>query len=149
MPAMPPTTAAPLLRTFRRVTVVMHSSCGDALWPVCRRLEVFSVDRASAAQRMRTFSHAQLVVSTIIYWCSHASTGADFGAKQAEFFAAQRRDDIVPNRYGDALGGLYCLRALQPAYEAYRHIGPLHAANGLPSPSEFSPSYVKLGYRNA
>jgi hypothetical protein len=94
---------------------------------------------------MRTSSRAQHVVSAIIRWCSHASVGGDFGAKQGEFFAAQRRDDIVPNGYGDAIGGLYRVGAPQPAYEAYRHIGPLHAAMVLPSPSEFSPSCIKLG----
>jgi len=54
---------------------------------------------------VRTFSRAQHVVSAIIRWCSRASTGGDFGAKQGEFFAAQRRDDIVANGYSDAIGG--------------------------------------------
>jgi hypothetical protein len=55
------------------------------------------------------------------------------------------RDDIVPNRYGDAIDGLYRVTAMQPAHEPYRHTGPLHAAMVLPSPSEFSPSYRKAG----
>jgi hypothetical protein len=54
---------------------------------------------------MRTSSRAQRVVSAIIRWCSHAGTGGDFGAKQRQFFMAQRRDDIVANRYSDAIGG--------------------------------------------
>jgi hypothetical protein len=75
-------------------------------------LERLSVYRASVVQRMRTLSRAH-VVSTIICWRSHSSSvGGDFGAKQGEFFAEQRRDDIVPKRYGDAVGGLYRLGAL-------------------------------------
>src|SRR5258707_6024205 len=74
---------------------------------------------------MRTFPRAQHVVSTIICWCFHASSvSGDFGARQGEFFAEQ---------------------ALQPAHEPYRHIGTLPRSSGLPSPSEFSPSYRKLG----
>jgi hypothetical protein len=69
-------------------------------------LEFLSDYRASVVQRMRTFSRAQHVVSAIICRCSHSSgVDDDFGAKQGEFFAGQRRDDIVPNRYGDAIGG--------------------------------------------
>jgi hypothetical protein len=76
-------------------------------------------------QRMRTFSRAQDVVSTIICWCSHSSSvGGDLGAKQGEFFAEQARE---------------------PALEPYRHTGILpRAAVVLPSPSEFSPSYNNL-----
>jgi hypothetical protein len=74
---------------------------------------------------MRTFPREQHVVSTIICWCFHASSvSGDFGARQGEFFAEQ---------------------ALQPAHEPYRHIGTLPRSSGLPSPSEFSPSYRKLG----
>jgi hypothetical protein len=73
---------------------------------------------------MRTFPRAQHVVSTIICWCFHASSVCgDFGARQGEFFAEQ---------------------ALQPAHRPYRHIGTLPRSSGLPSPSEFSPSYRKL-----
>jgi hypothetical protein len=64
---------------------------------------------------MRTFSRAQNVVSAIIWWCSRASTGGDFGAKQGQFFMAQRRDDIVADGYGDTIGGLHRVGALQPA----------------------------------
>jgi hypothetical protein len=32
--------------------------------------------------------------------------GGDFAAKQGKFFAEQRRDYIVPDRNGDATGGL-------------------------------------------
>jgi hypothetical protein len=31
--------------------------------------------------------------------------GGEFAAKQVEGFAAQRRDDIVPNRNGETTGG--------------------------------------------
>src|SRR6266849_4765478 len=86
-------------------------------------LESVSAYRASVVQRMRTFSRVQRVVSTIICWC-----------------------DIVPNRYGGAIGGLYRVGAPQPAHEPYRHTGPLPCSKWLPSPSEFSPSYIiKLG----
>ena len=77
-------------------------------------------------QRMRTFSRAQHVVSTIICWCCHSShVGGDFGVKQGEFFAEQ---------------------LLQPAHEPYRIQAPSRAAVVLPSPSGFSPSYRKLWY---
>jgi hypothetical protein len=115
--------AAPLLRTFRRVTVVMHSSSGDALRPVWGCL---SDCRASAVQRLRTFSRAQHVVSTIICWCSQSSdVDSDFGVKQGEFFAE---------------------RLLQAAHEPYRIPAPSRAAVVLPSPSEFSSSYGKPWY---
>jgi hypothetical protein len=81
---------------------------------------------------MRTLSRAQYVVSTIICWRSHSSSvGGDFGAKQGEFFAEQRRDDIVPKRYGDVIGGLYRVGALQQAHEPYRHTSPLPRSNGI------------------
>jgi hypothetical protein len=74
---------------------------------------------------MRTLSRAQHAASTIICWCFRCSdAGGDFDWKQGEFFAEQ---------------------ALQPAREPYRHIDTLRAAVMLPSPSEFSPSYRKLG----
>src|SRR6202022_1049715 len=118
-PAMPPPSAVPLLRTLRRVTVVMHSSLVMCFGRSDAGLECLSVYRGCVVQRMRAFSRAQHVVSTIICWCSHSSVGGDFGARQGEFFAEQRRDDIVPNRYGDAIGGLYRVGALQPAHEPY------------------------------
>src|SRR5260370_31185129 len=120
MPAMPPKSAVPILRTLRRVTVVMHSSLVMRFGRSDAGLEPFSVYRASVVQRMHTFSRVQHVASRIIYWC-----------------------DIVLNRCGDAIGGLYCIGAPQPAHEPHRPTGPSHAAMGLPSPSEFSPSYLK------
>jgi hypothetical protein len=80
-------------------------------------LECLSDCRASAVQRLRTFSRAQHVVSTIICWCF-----SDFGVKQGEFFAGQ---------------------LLQAAHEPYRIPVPSRAAVALPSPSEFSSSYGK------
>jgi hypothetical protein len=55
------------------------------------------------------------------------------------------RDDIVPNRHGDAIDGFYRVAAMQPGHEPYRHTGSLYAAMVLPSPSEFASSYRKLG----
>jgi hypothetical protein len=108
-------------------------------------LQSLSVYRAFVIQRMRTLSRAQRGVWAIICWRSHSSrAGPDFGAKQGEFFAEHRRDDIAPDPHGDAIGGLYRVGTPQPAHE-YRHTGPLHAAMVLPSPSGFSPSYLKLG----
>jgi hypothetical protein len=70
-------------------------------------LDSFSDYRASVVQRMRKFSRAQHVVSTIICWCFHSSgVGGDFDVKQGGFFAEQ---------------------ALQPAHEPYRHTGTLPA----------------------
>jgi hypothetical protein len=76
-------------------------------------------------QRMRTSLRAQHVVSTIIFWCRHASSvGGDLGAKQGEFVAE---------------------RGLQPAHEPCGHTGILPcAAVVLPSLSEFSPSYSNV-----
>jgi hypothetical protein len=86
-------------------------------------LECLSDCRASAVQRLRTFSRAQQVVSTIICWGSHSSdVGSDFGVKQGEFFAQQ-----LP----------------QAAHEPYRITVPSCAAVVLPSPSEFASSYGK------
>src|SRR5712691_4345388 len=93
MPAMPPARAVPLLRTLRRVTVVMDSSLGDALAGLTPAWIPFQTIGASVIQRRRKFARAQHVVSTLICWCFH----------------------------------------------------PPGAAVVLPSPSEFSPSYRKLG----
>ena len=77
-------------------------------------LECLSDYRASVVQRMRAFSRAQHVVSTIICWCSHSSdVGGDFGVNAEQL--------------------------LQPAHEPYRIPVPSRAAMVLPSPSEFSP----------
>jgi hypothetical protein len=94
-------------------------------------LQSLSDYRASVVQRMRTLSRAQCGVSTIIGWCSR-STSVDgyFGVKQGEFFAEYRRDDIAPDPHGDAIGGLYRVRTLQPAHE-YRHTGPPPRSNGI------------------
>src|SRR5215468_9388920 len=67
MPAMPPTSAVPPLRTLRRVTVVMHPSLGVSELMLFGQsyagLESLSVYRASVVQRMRTLSPAQYVGS--------------------------------------------------------------------------------------
>jgi hypothetical protein len=74
-------------------------------------LESFSDYRAFVAQRMRTFSRAQHVVSTIICRCSRSSGfDDDFGLKQGEFFAEE---------------------ALQPAHNPYRHTGALPRSSGV------------------
>src|SRR5260221_2256729 len=86
-------------------------------------LESLSVERASVIQRMRAFSRAQRVVSTIICWCSHAGTGMAISARN-RLNSSQSSGAI----YGDAIGGLYCIRALQPRDEAYRPTCLLHAA---------------------
>src|SRR5664279_3214542 len=71
-------------------------------------------------QRLRTGSRAQHVVSTIIFGVvTILAPGGDFGAKPGEFFARQRRDDIVATSYGDAIGGLYRVAALQPVHDSY------------------------------
>jgi hypothetical protein len=51
--------------------------------------------------------------------------------------------DIVLNRCGDAIGGLYRIGAPQPAHEPYRHTGPSHAAMELPSAREVFPVLSK------
>src|SRR5882724_5040817 len=107
MPAMPPARAVPLLRTLRRVTVVMDSSLGDALAGLTPAWIPFQTIGASVIQRMRKFARAQRVVSTIICWCFHASgAGGDFDVKQVD--SSQSR---------------HC----KPAHEPYRHTGTLPA----------------------
>jgi hypothetical protein len=67
--------------------------------------------RASVVQRIRAFSRAQHVVSTVSWWCSQTSSvDGNFGVKQGGFFAK---------------------RALQPAHEPYRHIGTLPRSSGV------------------
>ena len=80
-------------------------------------------------QRMRTCSRAQHAVSTIIYWCPRTSgAGGGRGASRRESLAGQ---------------------ALQPAHDPNDHIGTLPRSSGVPSPSEFSPSCIKLWYPDA
>src|SRR3954451_24723211 len=100
MPAMPPTTAAPLLRTFRRVTIVMHSSSGDAFGRSDAGLKCLSDYRASIVQRMRTLSCAQHVVSTMICWSFRSSD--------------------VGGRFPRETGRMFAEQLLQPAHEPYR-----------------------------
>jgi hypothetical protein len=38
-------------------------------------------------------------------------SGGDFGTRLGDFFAAQQRDDIVPNLNDDTSGGLDCVGA--------------------------------------
>ena len=90
-------------------------------------LECLSDCRASVVQRLRTFSRAQHVVSTIICWCSHSSdVGGDFGVKQGEFFAEQ---------------------LLQPAHEPYRIPAPSRAAFAVAE--RVFPVLWRAWYRNA
>src|ERR1700737_3068491 len=92
-------------------------------------LDSLSDYRASVVQRMRAFSRTQHVVSTIICWCSHASTvSGDFGARQGEFFAEQ---------------------APQPAHEPYRHIGTLPRSSRVAVAERVFPVLWKAWYRNA
>jgi hypothetical protein len=76
-------------------------------------LECLSDYRASVVQRMRTFSRAQHVVSTLI--CS-SGVGGDRDLKQ---------------------GGLFAEQALQPAHVPYRDTGILPRHMVLPSLGEF------------
>src|SRR5258708_32967875 len=129
MPAMPPTSAVPLLSTFRRGTVVMHSSLVMPLGRSDAGLESLSAYRASVVQRMRTFSRAQHVVSAIICWCFRASrVSGEFRARQGEFFAEQ---------------------ALQPGHDPYRHTGTLPRSTGVAVAERVFPVLWKAWYRNA
>ena len=85
---MPPTSAVPLLRTLRRVTLVMHSSLVMLFGRSDAGLDSLSDYRASVVQCIRAFLRAQHVVSTVICWCSQTpSAGGKFGVKQGGFFA--------------------------------------------------------------
>jgi hypothetical protein len=69
----------------------MHSSLGDTASAGLRRLESFSVYRASVPQRMRASSRAQHVVATIICGCARSSgANGDCGVKQGELFAGSK-----------------------------------------------------------
>jgi hypothetical protein len=68
---------------------------------------------------MRARSRAHHVGSTMICWRCHCfSVDGNVGAKPSELFARSRRDDIVANQYGDAIGGLYRVGALQPVHDS-------------------------------
>src|SRR3954463_7972535 len=95
MPAMPPTSAVPPLRTLRRVTVVMHSSLGvSELMPFGQCYagfeSVFSLSRLRARQRAIRWLDDHLLVF------DSQRRGGEFAANQGEFFAEQQRDYIVP-----------------------------------------------------
>src|SRR6266850_7917742 len=129
MPAMPPTSAVPLLRTLRRVTLVMHSSLVILFGRSDAGLDSLSDYRASVVQRIRAFSRAQHVVSTVSWWCSQTSSvDGNFGVKQGGFFAK---------------------RALQPAHEPYRHIGTLPRSSGVAVAERVFPVLWRAWYRNA
>src|SRR3984957_3506328 len=119
MPAMPPTSAVPPLRTLRRVTLVMHSSLGDAVRPIWRRLGVlFRLSRLRGSTPAHGFACATRCLDNH-FWRSHGfGVGDNFSAKPGEFFASRRRD-IAANQYGDAVDGLYWVGALQSAHDSY------------------------------
>jgi hypothetical protein len=98
----------------------MHSSLGDAVRPIWRRLGVLFPSIASpwfnacARVRVRNALSRQSFLAL-----SRFGAGADFGAKPGEFFASQRQDGIVATSYGDAVDGLYWVGALQSAHDSY------------------------------
>src|SRR5262245_28100266 len=114
MPAMPPTSAVPPLRTLRRVIFVMDSSPRDdeALGRSDAGLGCLSDDAASAGKSGHAFLRVPRVVSMIGYGCLRAcGAGGDVDVKQGELLAGH---------------------ALQPAHEPYSHAFPSHAAMLLP-----------------
>ena len=70
---MPPKSALPPLRMLRRVTFVMHSSLVMFFGRSDAGLDFLSDYRAAVVQRIRAFSRAQHVVSTVLYWYSQTS----------------------------------------------------------------------------
>jgi hypothetical protein len=66
---------------------------------------------------MRTLSRLQHAVSK-------AGSVSGLAGDKVDFFAGPPRDDRVPNRYGNAIGGLRRVGAPQPTHEPYRHTGP-------------------------
>src|SRR5215210_4997452 len=80
MPAMPPTSAVPPLRTLRRVTVVMHSSLGvSELMPFGQSYAGLE----SPLSRRRGSTHAN-ATTCAIRWLDHLQRrGGEFAAKQA------------------------------------------------------------------
>jgi hypothetical protein len=107
----------------------MHSSLVMALGRSDAGLERLSDYRASVVDRVRTFSRAQHVVSTIICWCFRASrVSGEFGARQDDCFAEQ---------------------ALQPGHDPYRHIGTLLRSSGVAVAERVFPVLWKAWYRNA
>ena len=80
-------------------------------------------------QRIRAFSRAQHVVSTVSWWCSQTSSvDGSFGVKQGGFFAEQ---------------------ALQPVHEPYRHIGTLPRSSRVAVAERVFPVLWRAWYRNA
>jgi hypothetical protein len=54
------------------------------------------------------------------FWRSHGfGVGDNFSAKPGEFFAGPRRDGIIATSYGNAIGSLYRVAALQPVHDSY------------------------------
>jgi hypothetical protein len=105
-----------------------------------------SVYRASAVQRMRTLSRVQRVVSTIIYWRSHASSiSGGFGANSVNSSPGSRTTTSFP--IVTAMPSAVCIVSARrsPRMNHATHTGPLPRSMVLPSSSEFSPSYIKLG----
>src|SRR5262249_46115505 len=114
MPAMPPTSAVPPLRTLRRVIFVMRSSPrdGEALDRSDAGLGCLSDDAASAIKSMHALWRVPRVVLMIDYWCTRASGDSrDVDVKQGKWLAGH---------------------ALQPVHEPCSHALPSHAAMLLP-----------------
>jgi hypothetical protein len=107
----------------------MHSSLVILFGRSDAGLDSLSDYRASVVQRIRAFSRAQHVVSTVSWWCSQTSSvDGNFGVKQGGFFAK---------------------RALQPAHEPYRHIGTLPRSSGVAVAERVFPVLWRAWYRNA
>jgi hypothetical protein len=95
---------------------------------------------------MRTLSRVQRVVSTIIYWRSHASSiSGGFDANGLNSSPGSRTTTSLP--IVTAMPSAFCIVSARrsPRMNRAAHTGPLPRSMVLPSPSEFSPSYIKLG----
>jgi hypothetical protein len=78
----------------------------------------FRLSRLRGSTPAHGFACATRCLDNHFWRCLGFGAGADFGAKPGEFFASRRQDGIVANQYGDAIGGLYRVAALQPAHDS-------------------------------
>jgi hypothetical protein len=79
----------------------------------------FRLSRLRGSTRAHGFACATRCLDNH-FWRFHGfGVESNFSAKPGEFFASQRRNNIVATSYGDAIGGLYRVTTLQPAHDSY------------------------------
>src|SRR5258705_7872884 len=124
MPAMPPTSALPVLRTLRRVTFVMHSSLDDALGRSDAGLISLSLSRLRGSRHAHVVARATHRLDDHLLAFPRFQHQWRFRREQREFFAGQPTSFPIVA----AMPSPTCIVSARPPMKHAAHTGPSHAA---------------------